>query len=95
MSSQFSTRESVSDGHHVVYQFSCPESDCTSTYIGYTTNRLSDRAYQHRFKPSKIQKHYQSEHGISTINNIHPHFKILYSSNEVQKLKIAEALLKN
>ena len=91
LSSSFSTRDALTDNHHVVYQFNCPESDCTSTYIGYTTNRLSYRACQHRYSPSKIFEHFNTAHGQSTISNISKHFTILYGSCEVQKLKIAEA----
>lgn len=90
LSSCFSTRD-LSANHHVVYQFNCPEVDCTSTYIGYTTNRLIDRAQQHRFKPSKIHEHISKEHNQTTINNISNHFQVLYTSCDTQKLKIAEA----
>lgn len=92
MSTKFSTRnKSDSDPNHVVYLYKCPESDCTSEYIGYTTNRLSDRAYQHRFMPSGICQHLQKEHNLNRIPNLLDNFKILYKSNEVLNLKIAEA----
>src|SRR5678816_1101872 len=43
LSSSFSTRDALPDNHHVVYQFNCPESDCTSTYIAVSYTHLLDR----------------------------------------------------
>ena len=95
LSSNFSTRprKSSTSQSHVVYQFSCPERDCKSRYIGYTTNTIHTRAGQHRYKPSKIHTHLSSEHNKSAIDNIEDNFKILYRSNNLNELKIAEALL--
>ena len=75
-----------------MYQFTCNESDCTSTYIGYTTNKLSERASQHKYNPSKIHLHYKTEHNINKINNISDNFKVLYTNNNLYSLKIAEAI---
>src|SRR5678816_4055422 len=77
LASSFSTRDALPDRHHVVYQFNCSELDCTSTYIGYTKNRLSDRAYQHLYSPSKIFGHFNTAHGQSTISNISKHHNII------------------
>ena len=93
LSSNFTTREKSTDPSHVVYQFSCLERDCKSRYIGYTTNTLATRAQQHRFKPSKINLHLNQEHNITSINNISKQFKVLFKSNGLDELKIAEALL--
>ena len=94
LAASFTTRSKTnSDPDHIVYQFKCKESDCTSTYIGYTTNKLSERAYQHRFKPSKISEHLKKEHSLAKINDIKDCFTALYTSNEVLNLKIAESYL--
>ena len=95
LSSNFSTRSKnpTNSQSHVVYQFSCPERDSKSRYIGYTTNTIHTRAGQHRYKPSKIHSHLSSEHNKSAIENIEDNFKVLYRSNNLNELKIAEALL--
>ena len=95
LSTNFSTRSrnSTNSQSHVVYQFSCPERDCKSRYIGYTTNTVHTRAVQHRYKPSKIHTHLSTEHNKPTIGNIEDNFKILFSSSNLNELKIAEALL--
>ena len=50
LSSQFSTRpQNENEVHHVVYQLSCQEFDCTHTYIGFTTNKLIERGYKHKY----------------------------------------------
>ena len=93
ISSQFSTRPKNADPCHVVYQFNCTEPGCKSSYIGYTTNTLKTRAYQHKFKPSKIQDHYEKDHLQGKVENIEDKFKILFKSNSLCELRIAEAIL--
>ena len=92
LSSQFTTRKNT-DISHVVYQFFCSERDCKSRYIGYTTNTLKTRAQQHKYKPSKIHTHLNTDHNINGIGDISNNFKILYRSNDFGDLRIAEALL--
>ena len=93
LSSNFTTRTKCSNYSHVVYQFSCPERDCKSCYIGYTTNTVNTRAQQHRFKPSKIHSHFENEHHTTKVGDIKNCFKTLYKSDSLCDLKIAEALL--
>ena len=76
-----------------MYQFSCQEPDCKSSYIGYTTNAIDTRAQQHRFKPSKIHEHFGKEHHKTKVEDIKHCLKILYKSDNLCDLKIAEALL--
>ena len=56
------------DQDNVVYQYSCPSNGCNaieSFYIGYTTNTLKTRMYQH-FSSGAIRKHHEMDHGIRT-----------------------------
>ena len=96
LSAQFSTRPTKNDRKRadVVYQFNCSEDGCNATYIGYTTCTLERRSLQHRYNPSSIFKHYQSEHNIRppTPAEITNHFKILHSFHDLVHLRLAEAL---
>ena len=64
--SLFTTRPRIAypDKSHVVYQFSCTESGCNATYVGYTTNRLITRCKQHRYSSSSIHNQYSFDHDI-------------------------------
>ena len=95
LSSQFSLRprRSESESHGLVYQFDCPIEDCCASYIGYTTNALSTRANQHRYKSSKIHSHYTIDHQLDPPKNILESFHIRYRNSFKKYIEIAEALL--
>ena len=80
---------------NVVYKFSCPESHCSAAYLGYTTNRLSTRIKQHRYKTSSIYKHLCFDHSMIPLpsDNFKPNFSIEYYDSNPTKLRIAEAIL--
>jgi len=96
LSSVFSTRSKRPDAERVdvVYQFICPRDSCQATYVGYTTNTLSTRAQQHRYRQSNIHSHFHFDHKIPPppLNNFVNNFKILHSFSNIIDLKIAEAL---
>jgi len=77
-----------------VYRFDCPKDGCTASYIGYTTNTIMTRCKQHRYSSSSIHTHFQIDHhetppaADSLINS----FSIIYNSNNLIDLKIAEAI---
>ena len=80
---------------NVVYQFQCPEDNCQASYIGYTTNSLMTRCKQHRYCPSNIKSHYFFDHQNSPVpatDLLINLLKIIFSSNKVIDLKIAESL---
>ena len=95
LSTKFSTRPQREEKKksNVVYQFTCPEDGCQATYVGYTTNSLSQRASQHRFKPSKIFEHLRSDHNIASIPNLSDHFKIIHQNQSLIELRMAESIL--
>ena len=66
----------------------------TVSYIGYTTNRLKTRAGQHRYAPSKINKHAVDCHkkAPKLIDSFLDSFRVLYRNNSKRHLLIAEAL---
>ena len=94
LSSQFTTRDEVHshDKHNVVYQFTCSEDGCNATYIGYTTNTLKMRMYQHKYKPSNIHYHLTTIHGVRPSNDIYSNFNIITHCNDFHELRIAESL---
>ena len=93
----FSTRQRKhnTNTNNVVYQFKCTERNCNVSYIGYTTNTLLTRCKQHRYTGSSIRSHFAYEHLINPpqtdtlINNFH----IIFRTNNILDLKIAESLL--
>ena len=97
----FSTRQGVADAERckVVYQFSCNQVACNATYIGYTTQKLSNRVKQHRRSTSSIYKHFTNRDGPHKLAEAPPwtqlinQFEILFSTNDVEALKIAEGIL--
>ena len=91
----FSTRLRRPDmeRHNVVYQFTCNEESCNASYIGYTTNMLLTRGKQHKYAPSKINKHFKDIHKKSPDNTILEHFKIIYQGNNEYDIRIAECML--
>ena len=96
LSGKFSTRPRGTSTDHVVYQFSCPEDDCQSSYIGFATNTLTTRAKQHWYKSSSIHQHFVEAHRKPSQDiptNIIYNFKILYRNADVFTLKIAESIL--
>ena len=91
----FSTRpnKQTMERHNVVYQFTCNEESCNASYIGYTTNMLLTRAKQHKYAPSKINKHFNDAHQKSPTNGMLENFNIIYQSNNEYDIRIAEAIL--
>ena len=81
------------DDANVVYQFSCNETGCTSSYIGYTTNAIKDRMRQHTYNGS-IKDHILSIHE-KTVNlqSVLENTKIISRKPTKQELLINEALL--
>ena len=90
------TKESSpSETSNVVYQFNCPEVNCSvdQKYIGYTTNSLSTRMTQH-FTKGAIREHGQDNHDKrfskeDIINNT----VIIKKDNCANNLRIMEAVL--
>ena len=96
LSSQFSTRVREEGIHrsNVVYRFICGEDACNASYIGYTAQKLVNRAKQHRYKSSSICKHFMIDHDKlpPPISGFVECFEVLYSSGCVRNLKIVEAI---
>ena len=96
LSSCFSSRPSIAqnDRSHVVYQFTCSESGCSSTYIGYTANKILTRCKQHRYNGSNIYKHYAQDHSTTPppADQFIDNFNILHSNTNVNQLRIIEAI---
>ena len=96
ISSLFSTRPKVPnlEKSNVVYQFLCPESRCNASYIGFTTNRLSTRIKQHRYKSSSIYKHFYFDHSMlpPQFQNFSQNFECLFSDFNSTNLRISEAI---
>ena len=96
LSSLFSTREKCEDTERskVVYKFCCSEERCKASYIGYTTNTLSTRCRQHRYRSSSIYQHFTIDHCMLPpsydvlVNN----FSTIHQFSNTIDLKIAEAL---
>ena len=80
---------------NVVYSFECPEENCQSSYIGYTTCELCRRCAQHRAKQSSINKHIVNFHGLQLPDSqsFCDKFSIIARYNDPTKLKLAEAIL--
>ena len=97
ISSMFSTRPKVPalEKSNVVYEFKCPESHCNASYIGYTTNRLSTRIKQHKYKSSSIYKHFYFDHSMlpPQYQLFSQNFLSLYSDFNSTNLRISEAIL--
>lgn len=95
LSSNFSSRtlKPALQQHGVVYKFNCNEAGCDASYIGHTLNTVETRAKQHKYAPSKIMQHFQTDHNKKPDNTILDFFTILYKSNYSQNVKLAEALL--
>ena len=93
----FSTRPRVAieDRNNVVYQFTCNEGTCNASYYGYTTQTLQNRMKQHRRADSSIHNHYTHDHDMlpPCYDELRGLFKVVFSSNELQTLKIVEAIL--
>ena len=79
--------------HGLVYKFSCNEDGCDASYVGYTMNCLITRAKQHKYNPSKIHEHFDTEHKSKPDSSIIDGFSILYSNNKYKNNRIAEALM--
>ena len=100
MSSMFSTRPSIvdSDRSNVVYQFNCNQDGCNASYIGYTTQKLSNRVKQHRRATSSIYKHLTDEDGPHKLTeapswtHLISQFKIMHSTIDTEVLKIIESI---
>ena len=96
ISSLFSTRPKVPvlDKSNVVYQFKCSESHCNASYIGYTTNKLSTRIKQHKYKSSSIYKHFYFDHSMlpPKFEIVSQNFSCLFSDFNPTNLRISEAI---
>jgi hypothetical protein len=83
------------DQANVVYQYFCPSDGCNgikSIYIGYTTNTLKTRMYQH-FSSGAIRKHNEMIHGDrSTKETILKNTKIIAKANCRDDLLLLESL---
>jgi hypothetical protein len=90
-----SSNNEIGNSSCVVYQFSCPEVECSinkQTYIGYTTNMLKDRLQQHYYKGA-IRCHGQDDHDKRfNKKEIIDHTIILKKDLNSNNLKILEAL---
>ena len=97
LAAQFSSRPRASniDRVNVVYQFKCFADGCNSSYIGYTAQTLKNRVAQHRYKSSSIWKHLAYDHNLSPppLNEFLRCFDVIFSSNDIRHLRIAEAIL--
>ena len=76
----------------LVYQFNCPEEGCNASYIGYTSCSLQNRVKNHSYSGA-IKMHFEDEHLISGKKIKCDYFKIIFKSNDVYTLQVAEALL--
>jgi len=96
ISSLFSTRPKRTglQKSNVVYRFNCQEDGCNASYIGYTTNTLLKRCNQHRYNPSSIYRHYNSDHNrpVPISSLFSTQFSVIHSYNNINELRIAEAL---
>ena len=96
LSSSFTTRKRQDplQQTHVVYQFQCSNDGCHASYLGYTSCKLERRANQHRYAASSIYKHYKEDHDQPPppLNTIKQCFSILYKFNNINELKIIEAI---
>ena len=97
ISSMFSTRTRVPgiERSNVVYQFKCKEQHCNAAYVGYTTNKLSTRIKQHRYKSSSIYKHFCFEHSMipPKFDIFSNSFSIVHSDLKSINLRISEAIV--
>jgi len=64
LSSYFNLKDATNKSHKhtIVYKYTCPGENCSTTYIGETGRRLSERVkdHQYRDKKSHILKHSES-----------------------------------
>ena len=83
------------DRSHVIYEFVCPEGDCSSSkisYIGLTNCKLSERMRGHRYKGS-IFEHYVTAHNKQpAVDELLNSSKILYFCDNHRDLPVFEAL---
>ena len=98
LSSRFSTRIKCPDRERncVVYRFDCPLPGCNAGYIGHTAQTLLNRVKQHRYISSSVCKHFKNDHDMENmlpVEELLKSFSIEYSSAEIIKIKIAEALI--
>ena len=90
------TRLSDSDRSYLIYEFTCPERDCSSSktsYIGLTNRTLRERLAGHKYRGSSIYNHYINVHkrppDFETLVNS---TKILYFCDNRRNLPVFEAL---
>ena len=94
LSSKFSLKgkQIIYHKHDVVYEFTCPDDNCSENYIGETGRRVSQRITEHASsdKRSHILQHsIENNHELANINN----FTILGEGfHNTAKRRIAEAL---
>ena len=94
LSSKFSLKDKqiINHKHDVVYEFTCPDDNCSENYIGETGRRVSQRITEHARsdKRSHILQHsIENNHELANINN----FTILGEGfHNTAKRRIAEAL---
>ena len=97
LASCFSTRSRPCDADRsgVVYRYTCNEISCNDIYYGYTTQRLSTRAQQHRYGGSSIREHFITDHDKlpPKLVDFLPNFEVIYSHEDTLNLRIAEAIL--
>ena len=56
---------------------------------------MSQRAFHHRYNPSKIYLHYKTEHNIHHLQDFSSNFKLFYKNELLQNLQIPEAFYIN
>ena len=86
---QLKDKTKFEHNHNIVYQCTCPETDCSENYIGGTTRRISEWAKDHAGKDVHLFKHsLESGHEVLDITN----YSIIRKGygNNTRKRKIAE-----
>ena len=95
LGSKFPTKDKprLQHKHNVIYKATCPDDQCSATYIGETARRIEERIQDHgtRDKKSTIYKHSETTHHEHVNES---NFQILAEHYAwEQKRKIAEAVL--
>ena len=96
--SQFSTRSRADgvDCSNVVYSFNCKENACNdASYIGFTSQMLSNRIKQQKRQFSSICKHFMFDHDKvppQSLDEFSKSFTIIFSSENIRTVKIVEAI---
>ena len=87
----------ISDRHHVVYEYTCNRDGCSSSpkcYVGYTTATVWERFGMHT-QTGSIKKHLIEDHDINRIprRDLIKDVKILRSCSSRRDLVFTESIL--